>query len=86
MRLSDAVMEKVKKAGITVYYADRKLASLWNKEDRDEGEPCFFCGWYWYREDNRQVVDTDDSGPFRSRSAAIRDAYHKLQLGRHRLT
>ena len=39
-----------------------------------------FCGWYWHRQKGGRVVQTDVDGPFSSESAAVRDAYVKLQL------
>lgn len=82
MRLSDSVMEAVKRAGVRVYRANRVTTKLWNS-DRDVGDPVRFCGWYWHQHKNGRVVQTDEDGPFSSESAAIRDAYIKLQL-RHR--
>lgn len=79
MRLPDDVQHRVKKAGITVYYADRRITKLWNK-DRLKGEPCQYGGWYWQKVQGRRIMETDTDGPFRSESAAIRDAYVKLQL------
>lgn len=79
MRLADNLIDKVKKAGVQVYYADRRITSLWNRE-RDEGDPVQFGGWYWHRKRGNVVVDTDADGPFRSQMAAIRDAWKKLQI------
>ena len=73
------VLTKVKQAGVTVYYADRRVTTVWNK-GRDNGDPAHFGGWYWNRSKGRQVLETDTSGPFKSQSAAVRDAYMKLQL------
>jgi hypothetical protein len=79
MRLSDSVMLAVKKAGVTVYRADRAITKLWNRE-RSSGEPVQFGGWYWHVTSKGRVTITDQDGPFTSQSAAIRDAYVKLQL------
>ena len=79
MRLSKAVHEKLVKGGIEAYYAGRAITNIWNS-DRNSGEPCFFGGWYWYRRIKGRVVQTDEEGPFRSESAALRDAWQKLQL------
>ena len=79
MRLPDSVVETVKAAGVKVYYADRNLTKTWNNL-RLTGEPIRYGGWYWYRQQNGKVTSTDEDGPFRSESAAIRDALVKLQL------
>jgi hypothetical protein len=79
MRLSDAIVESVKKAGITVYFADRLTTKVWNRS-RLSGEPIQYGGWYWHRTEKGKVIETDTEGPFRSESAAVRDAYVKLQL------
>ena len=79
MRISEDIAEAVKKAGVEVYYADRKTTKHWNS-DRIKGEPCRFGGWYWMRSKGRKVIAMDEDGPFRCASAAIRDAYVKLQL------
>lgn len=79
MRLTDSVILAVKKAGVTVYRADRRMTKLWNKE-RTPGEPVEFGGWYWNVTSRGKVTMTDKDGPFTSQSAAIRDAFVKLQL------
>lgn len=80
MKLSDAVIGAVKGAGVTVYFANRSTTKAWN-EIRGDGDPCRFGGWYWYRTQKGRVTQTDDTDvPFRTQSAAIRDAYVKLQL------
>ena len=79
MRLSDGVIQTVKKAGVRVYFADRRQTKFWNG-NRDGDEPAFFGGWYWHRFKNGKVIDSDKEGPFRTESAALRDAYTKLQL------
>ena len=79
MRLPDKVLAATKKAGIITYFADRRITKFWNSE-KDRDEPIKYGGWYWHRQVKRKVVSTDEEGPFRSQSAAIRDAYIKLQL------
>lgn len=83
MKLPLVVSEAVRQAGVEVYFADRSVTSVWNK-DRDEGEPIYYGGWYWHRSHRGRVIQTDEDGPFKSESAAIRDAYIKLQLRAHR--
>lgn len=79
MRLAKKVLDSVKEAKVTVYYADRRITKNWNKE-RDRDEPLFYGGWYWQRSMGNRVIETDTDGPFRSESAALRDAWKKLQL------
>lgn len=81
MRLSDAVLRAVKKEGVEVYYADRHTTRIWNGL-RLQGEPLRYGGWYWVRKARGRIVETDEDGPFRSESAALRDAFVKLQLRR----
>jgi hypothetical protein len=79
VRLPDRFIEIVKKAGVQVYFADRNTTKVWNGT-RLDGEPLRYGGWYWMRSKRGRVVETDEDGPFRTESAAIRDAYIKLQL------
>jgi hypothetical protein len=84
MRLSDSVVEAVRKSKVKVYFANRHTTKVWNQV-RASGDPIQYGGWYWLREEKGRVVETDTEGPFRSESAAIRDAYMKLQL-KHKFT
>lgn len=79
MRLPDAVLAAAQKAGVTVYYADRKVMAVWNR-NKDRTDLTRYCGWYWLRTHKGKVIDMDESGPFKSRMAAFRDAFVKLQL------
>lgn len=79
MRLPDGIIDAVRVAGVQIYFADRRVTKIWN-DKRDDGTPINYGGWYWNRTEKGRVVDTDEEGPFRSRSAAIRNAYMKLQL------
>lgn len=79
MRLAQIVIDKVKKKGVRIYFADRRITKNWNAH-KNEGEPSYFGGWYWERTEKGRVVAMDEEGPFRSESAAIRDAYSKLQI------
>lgn len=81
MRLPDGVIAACKKAGIRVHYANRAHIRYLN-ELRIADEPGNYGGWYWHREVAGKVTDTDTSGPFRSESAALRDAFMRLQLQR----
>lgn len=79
MRLPDAVLDAVHKEGIEVYFAGRHTTRVWNGL-RLQGEPLRYGGWYWMRKQKGRITETDEDGPFRSESAAIRDAFVKLQL------
>ena len=79
MRLSNSLIETVKKAGVKVFFANRRTTTVWNST-RLTGEPLRYGGWYWMRSQRGKVVAMDEDGPFRSQSAAIRDAFVKLQL------
>jgi hypothetical protein len=79
LRLPDDFIAAVKKAGVRVYFASRNTTKVWNGT-RLEGEPLRYGGWYWLRSQRGRVTETDEDGPFRSESAAIRDAFVKLQL------
>lgn len=79
MRLPDAIIEAVKKAGVRVFFAGRNTTRVWNSA-RLGDEPLRYGGWYWMRTQRGKVTEFDEDGPFRTESAAIRDAFMKLQL------
>ena len=79
VRLADSYIAAVKKAGVEVYFADRRTTKTWNNS-RGAGDMLQYGGWYWMRQEKGKITATDEDGPFRSQSAAIRDAYMKLQL------
>jgi hypothetical protein len=79
LRLPTNFIHQVKKAGVKVYFAGRTTTKVWNGT-RIKGEPLRYGGWYWERTQKGKVVAVDEDGPFRSESAAIRDAFVKLQL------
>lgn len=79
MRLPGRITQSVKKAGVEIFYAGRHTTKVWNSL-RLEGEPMRYGGWYWMRKARGRIVATDEDGPFKSESAAIRDAYLKLQI------
>lgn len=81
MRLSNRVTGAVDNAGVEIYFADRHTTKVWNGL-RLQGEPLRYGGWYWMRKSKGRSVQADEDGPFRTESAAIRDAYVKLQLRR----
>ena len=77
--MSEGVLRAVDKAGVEVFFADRHTTRVWNGL-RLQGEPLRYGGWYWMRKQNGRIVAADEDGPFRTESAAIRDAFVKLQL------
>ena len=79
MRLPSAHIQAVKKAGVKVYFAGRDITKIWNG-DRGDEDLLMYGGWYWNRSKKGRVVQVDEDGPFRTESAAIRDAFIKLQL------
>jgi hypothetical protein len=72
--LSDAVLNEVRALEARVFYLSYAACRRW-AENRDKGEPLVFSGWYW-------TLGKREAGPFKSRSAAWRDAWY--QLGRHK--
>lgn len=79
MRLSNSLIKTVKESGVKVFFANRRTTNVWNST-RLSDEPMRYGGWYWMRSQRGRVVAMDEDGPFRSESAAIRDAFVKLQL------
>jgi len=79
MKLPNNIIDAVDSAGVEVFYADRHTTRIWNGF-RLRGEPLRYGGWYWMRNSKGRIVETDEDGPFKSESAAIRDAFVKLQL------
>lgn len=79
MKLPNAILKAVERDGIDVYFANRHTTKVWNGL-RLRGEPLRYGGWYWTRKSKGRIVATDIDGPFKSESAAIRDAFVKLQL------
>lgn len=79
MRLPKSVIIKLEKSGVKAYFANREITKTWNSE-RYTGEPIHYGGWYWHRTVKGRVVDSDEEGPFKSESAALRDAWRKLQI------
>ena len=70
MALSNAVIAEIDERAVTFLYLDRATAKYWN-ERRGEGEPTVFCGWYWAK-------GGTEAGPFKTRQAAMRDAWYHL--------
>ncbi len=57
---------------VKVYYLSQQISQWWNAR-RSPEDLYTFCGWYWVR-------GAQESGPFRTRSAALRDAYYQFVL------
>jgi hypothetical protein len=74
MWLPNAILDEVRALEARVFYLSYAACRRW-AENRDPGEPLVFSGWYW-------STGKREAGPFKSASAAWRDAYY--QLGRHR--
>jgi hypothetical protein len=68
------ITDAVAKAGVRVARAHRWEINVWNRR-RKEGEPRYFCGWYWWKLEDRTL-----NGPFMTQSACLRDAYTRLEL------
>jgi hypothetical protein len=74
MWLPDILIKDVRELQARVFYLSYSACRRW-AENRDKGEPLVFSGWYW-------SLGKREAGPFKSQSAAWRDAWY--QLGRHR--
>lgn len=70
MWLQNALIDAVRDADIKVFYVSFQATRLWAKE-RDKDEPLVFSGYYW-------ALGAREAGPFRSMSAAYRDAYYRV--------
>jgi hypothetical protein len=70
MKLGRGIENQVTDIGVETFEASRVTTVWWNRH-RSTREPRFFCGWYWYTKKDTTTIN----GPFKTRSAAIRDAY-----------
>jgi len=70
MWLPNALIDAVEEAKIKVFYVSFAATRLWATE-RDKDEPLVFSGYYW-------AMGPREAGPFRSMSAAYRDAYYRV--------
>lgn len=59
---------------VRIVYLDRETSKWWNQRRRQDDTP-IFCGWYW-------IKGQEEAGPFKTRSAALRDAYYRFVLER----
>lgn len=62
-------------AEVKIVYLNREVSKWWNA-NRSPEDTVVFCGWFWLR-------GSQESGPFRTRSAALRDAYYQHVLHEH---
>lgn len=70
MWLSAAVLHDASETGARVFYVSYAATRRW-AETREPGEPLVFSGWYW-------TLGAREAGPFKSQSAAWRDAWYRL--------
>lgn len=70
MWLPGQLLKDTKALKVRVFYVSYAATRVWAAE-RPPGEPLIFSGWYWAR-------DLQESGPFKSQSAAWRDAWYRL--------
>jgi hypothetical protein len=79
MRMKAEVYLTVDQSGLKVTEATRWMADYWNSHlDRNTHER-LFCGWYWWPKDEPNLT----YGPFKTWSAAYRDAYERVGLRDH---
>lgn len=71
MWLPDHVIKTVEDARVTVFYLSYAACRHW-AEHRERDEPLVFSGWYWARGGR-------EAGPFKSQSAAWRDAWFSVR-------
>lgn len=70
--IPDSISKEVEDAKTKITYLPREVAKAWNGQ-RKVGESVVFTGWYWSK-------DSKEGGPFKSRSACVRDAYYIVVL------
>lgn len=70
MWLPNALIKDVGDADVRVFYVSYAATRRW-AAGRDPGEPLVFSGWYW-------AIGARESGPFKSQSAAWRDAWYRV--------
>lgn len=69
MWLPDRLLTDAREGGVRVFHVSYAATRVWAAE-RPKGEPLVFSGWYWAR-------GREECGPFRSQSAAWRDAWYR---------
>ncbi len=63
-------MTAVRKVAL-VQYISADIARYWNRRRDDRAEPVILTGWFW-------VAGSREGGPFKSQTAAYRDAWYRL--------
>jgi hypothetical protein len=76
MWFSKELLDDLQASRVTIDYANRETVSLWNA-NRGDGEPPTFTGFYWY---GMIAGVMSEGGPFRTESAAMRDAWYRVCL------
>ncbi len=76
------VVGAVDRKRVKVYFANRTMTKYWN-DRRNTDDLRYFGGWYWYLETNGKA-DQTENGPYKTESAAYRDAFLTLELKRLR--
>jgi hypothetical protein len=79
MWLPKSVVEVVSRARIKVFYADRGMTRFWN-DNKAPKDLRYFTGWYWYVKSRNGRAESEEHGPFKTKSSAYRDGYYKMQL------
>jgi hypothetical protein len=74
MWLPNSLLDEARALEARVFYLSYAACRRW-AENRDKGQPLVFSGWYW-------ATPKREAGPFKSASAAWRDAWYTL--GRHK--
>lgn len=68
--ISDAAKGQLTGQHIKTFFVAREITKWWNARRADKHTIALLGGWYW---ENGQ----DEAGPFRTQSAALRDAYYR---------
>ena len=76
--ISDDVYSRTTDRGVEVFFVSRAVTKWWNarRDKKGERDIALLSGWYW-------SLGNEEYGPFRSQSAAWRDAYYR-RVARHR--
>jgi len=74
--ISDEVHSRAQDQGIEVFFISRAVTKWWNaRRKRGANDIALLGGWYW-------SLGGEEHGPFRSQSAAWRDAYYRRVMRR----
>jgi hypothetical protein len=78
--MPNAIYDAVDNREIRVHFVGRVAARYWN-DRRGPDDLRVYTGWYYYYESNGKAASIDH-GPFRSKSAAYKEAFLKEGLRR----